>query len=509
MPTLPTKLTAYLESLTLAGGDHDGEPFVALPWERRFIRGAFGRSGHAALSVGRANGKTALVAGLAAAVVDPAGPLHGRRREVVAVASSFDQGKHVFEDVLAFLRERYDLSDRKTWRIQDSANRAMVEYRATGARCRTIGSDPAKAHGLRPALALLDEPAQWPSSTRDKMHAAIRTGLGKVPGSKMIALGTRPVGTEHFFGKMLAGVGVRYAQCHAADKKDPPFRVRTWRKANPSFDHLPSLQIEIRDEAALAKADPELLHSFRALRLNQGVSEVAESELVASGTWERITGDAAPEGPCAWGFDLGQSFAMAAVACWWLQTGRLQALASFPSQPTLAERGLSDGVGNLYVRMAERGELVVTGGEAVDIAELVKIAYRRFGAPSCIAADTHREKELVDILRKSGIPVVRYEKRGLGYIDGGDDVRRFRRAIAEGKVAPAPSLLLSAAASEARTIADPAGNHKLAKKTEGGRRQRAKDDAIAAAILAVGIGTRNEKRLLGGGGGGGAYLGML
>ena len=38
---------------------------------------------------------------------------------------------------------------------------------------------------------------------------------------------------------------------------------------------------------------------------------------------------------------------------------------------------------------------------------------------------------------------------------------------------------------EAVTIADPAGNEKLAKSSEGGRRSRARDDAAATAILAV------------------------
>ena len=39
--------------------------------------------------------------------------------------------------------------------------------------------------------------------------------------------------------------------------------------------------------------------------------------------------------------------------------------------------------------------------------------------------------------------------------------------------------------SEAMVVADPAGNQKLAKATEGGRRKNARDDAVAGAILAV------------------------
>ena len=59
---------------------------------------------------------------------------------------------------------------------------------------------------------------------------------------------------------------------------------------------------------------------------------------------------------------------------------------------------------------------------------------------------------------------------------------------------PAPSLLLRAAMAEARTVCDPAGNAKLSKGSEGGRRARAKDDAAAAAILAVSAGYRNSVR---------------
>ena len=103
-------------SLTLAGGDHDGKPFVVLPWEKRFIFGAWRHPGDVALSVARGNGKSALVAGVASAMVDPRGPLHGRRREVVCVAASFEQSRIIYEDVLAFLSEKYDLGDRRVWR---------------------------------------------------------------------------------------------------------------------------------------------------------------------------------------------------------------------------------------------------------------------------------------------------------------------------------------------------------------------------------------------------------
>ena len=486
------RVIAYLEGLTLAGGDHDGERMVVLPWEARFIRGAFAVDGDAALSVGRGNGKSGLVAGIACAVADPEGPLHGRRREVDCIASSFGQGRIIFEDCLFMLREKTGGLPRKVWRVQDSANTAMIEHRESGARIRCIGSDPKRAHGLRPALALLDEPPQWEPAKSEKMLAAIRTGLGKVPGSRLIALGTRPVGSDHWFAKMLREAD--YSQVHAAAPDAPPFQLRTIRRANPSYDHLPSLRDRLAQERDEANRDPALLASWRALRLNQGVSDSEVQVLIDAGLWARIEGEAACSGPCVWGVDLGTSAAQSAVAAFWPDTGALRCVAAFPREPSLAERGLADGVGRLYLDCERRGELLTIGRRTVDVSGLLSVALDRFGRPSRVVADRWREAELRDALDAARVPPAAVEVRGQGYQDGGADVRAFRRACAEDRVVPVRSLLLRSAMAEARTVADAAGNAKLSKGSEGGRRLRARDDAAAAAILAVAEGTRNPQR---------------
>ena len=84
--------------------------------------------------------------------------------------------------------------------------------------------------------------------------------------------------------------------------------------------------------------------------------------------------------------------------------------------------------------------------------------------------------------------------RGMGFLDGGQDVREFRRACLEGRAVPEPSLLMRSAMAEARVATDAAGNQKLAKGSEGGRRLRARDDAAAAAVLAVAAGSRRPER---------------
>ena len=92
----------YLEGLTVSQGRLIGERFRVLPREGRFIRGAFRPDvTTAALSVARANGKTSLTAGIAAATLD--GPLVVPRGETVIVASSFEQARIAFEHVRAFM----------------------------------------------------------------------------------------------------------------------------------------------------------------------------------------------------------------------------------------------------------------------------------------------------------------------------------------------------------------------------------------------------------------------
>ena len=478
-------LIDYIGSLTMTGGDHDGEPFTVLPWERRFIRGAFAQPGDAALTVARGDGKSALVAGLASAVVDPAGPLHGRRRHVDTFASSFDQGLTVFDDILAFLGERYDLDNRKAWRKQHTANRAWLEHKPSGARARVLGSDPKRAHGLRSWLALLDEPAQWDPAKRDRMLAAIRTGLG-----------TRPANDAHFFARMLKG-SAGYVQVHAASPTDPPFRLSTWRKANPSLNHLPSLRARIEQEAKDARLDPDMLATFKALRLNMGVGDVVEAVLLDAETWARIeTADIIERaGGYALGIDAGQTAAFSAASAFWPQSGALDSFAVVPAEPSLSARGLADGVGNLYVRMEGRDELVTAGRYVSDLAGLLRMALQRWGRPAVIVCDRWREGELREKLAEAEFPVVPLVIRGQGFKDGGEDVRTFRRVCANADVRPPVSLLLRHAIGGARVVPDPAGNWKLAKDAQGGRRSRHRDDAAAATILAVAEGWRRRGQL--------------
>ena len=235
-PSPVDSLAEFLETLTVSQGPAAGEPFRLLPWERDFLAGAFADDvDTAALTLGRGNGKSALVAGLAAAAV--VGPLAQPRGEVVAVASSFAQAKIVYRFARDYLRPWTDAAPER-YRVLDSQSAALIEDRETGASLRCIGSDPKRAHGLGPRLILADEPAQWPVNFAEPMYAALATSRGKVEDSRLIALGTRPANGGSWFARLLEGGPHVFAQVHAAPPDAAIGAPETWERAtlrSPTF----------------------------------------------------------------------------------------------------------------------------------------------------------------------------------------------------------------------------------------------------------------------------------
>ena len=492
---LSRQIGKYIGGLVVGQGRHAGQPLRLLGWQRRFLQGAFSRPGDAALSMARGNGKTTFTAAIACAAVDVGGPLVQPMAETLLVASSFDQGLIAFRHVLHFLGpsfERYGVGPGGRFRIQDSANRATVQDRQTGALLRVLGSDPRRLHGAAPALLLLDEISQWPPERVGPMLAALKTSRGKIPGSRALWLGTRPASPDHPFQRALDGHGVGFRLSYAAPKDVDPFKVRTWRRSNPSLAFMPDLRAMIESEAKDARRDPVALASFRALRLNQGVSDTVSSVLIDADAWRAAMGQPAAGARAAdyvLGIDLGQNAAMSASAAFF-RSGELEACAVFPELPGLGERGLADGVGGLYLDMARRGELIQAGRRVSDVGELLRESLRRWGRPVAIVCDRWRVAELKQHLEAVRFPLADLVERGQGFKDGGQDVRDLRAAVLSNQVRPASNLLLTAAMVEARAVGDPAGNWKLAKHAQGGRRVLARDDAAAAAVLAVAVGRR-------------------
>ena len=165
-------------------------------------------------------------------------------------------------------------------------------------------------------------------------------------------------------------------------------------------------------------------------------------------------------------------------------------MGCFPSQPSLLDRGASDGVSGRYVEMEDRRELTTLGGKTVPVAPWLKqVMSHVAGQPiAALVCDRYKQAEMAEAIDAAGVrcPVV---WRGMGWRDGSEDVERFRRAAFDGQVKTSPSLLLRSALADTVTLKDVANNFKIAKARSKGR-----IDAACATVLAVAEGARMVAR---------------
>ena len=197
----------------------------------------------------------------------------------------------------------------------------------------------------------------------------------------------------------------------------------------------------------------------------------------------------ARSGECVLGFDLGGSSSMTAAVAFWPRTGRVEAWGAFPSNPELSERSRADGVGSLYTRMLERGEVAVYEGRVTPAAVFLADVAARLAGERVVAAgaDRYRRAEALDALTASGVrwPIVWRGQGASATADGSADVRAFQRLVLGGKLRLVESVLLASAIAESSIRRDVSGNPAIAKARENGR-----IDALSAAVIAAGLGER-------------------
>ncbi|KAA8616319.1 terminase [Salipiger aestuarii] len=468
-----------------------GTPLKLARFQRDFVVGALDPANMVAcLSIGRGNAKTALSAGLSL------GALMGvwddqPKREIIFAARNRDQAKIAFEFLTGFVGGLPE-GEQELFTIR-RGSKLEVEYSGNGgglARC--IAADGKSILGGAPTLAVMDERAAWEREKGDNLENAILSGLGKRDGKALIISTSAPDDANTFSRWLDEPPPGTYVQEHRPSFGLPADDLDSLLIANPgAVEGIGSSPEWLVAQARRAIArGGSALSSFRNLNRNERVSTEDRSVLVTVDEW--LAAEVAPEdlpardGECVLGVDLGGSRSMSAAAAYWPRTGRLEAVGCFPCQPGLADRGASDGVSDRYAQMKERGELWTLGEATVPPALWLSGLVKMLDGitPVAIVGDRFRHAEFAEAMQRAGLRVP-FVWRGFGWKDGSEDIERFRRALFDGNVKAAPSLLLRSAFGDAVTLIDPAGNHKLAKARSLGR-----IDAAAAAVLAVAEGAR-------------------
>ncbi len=316
------------------------------------------------------------------------------------------------------------------------------------------------------------------------------SGLGKRAGRALIISTSAPDDSHPFSRWIDHPPPGTYVQEHRPAPGLPVDDRDSLILANPGAKHGigSSLQwLEAQAAQAVARGGSALT-SFRLYNRNERVSGETRDQLLTVDEWLACETDELPprEGQVLIGIDLGGSASMSAAAYYWPDSGRLECYGTFPSAPSLQDRGQADGVSGRYVEMQDRGELDTLGDKTVPVAPwLAQVMGRVEGEViGAICADRYEQAELGEAIDRAGVkaPIV---WRGQGFRDGGEDCERFRRACFDGRVKSASSLLLRSAFADAVCLRDPANNLKLAKARSMGR-----IDPAAASVLAVAEGAR-------------------
>ena len=265
-----------------------------------------------------------------------------------------------------------------------------------------------------------------------------------------------------------------------------------WHAANPGLKIGIKSMNYMRAESRRVLATPADQASFRALDLNQPATP--SSELLATvNDWRRcvVSPGALParDGECVVGFDLGGSASMTALAAVWPETGRLECFGAFPGTPSLAERGVADGVGDTYVQMEARGELKVYAGRITPVGEFLTDCANRLAGQRILAAaaDRYRKEEGIQALEAAELrwPMHWRGQGAKSTADGSADVRAFQKWTLQALFSAVDSLLLEHGLKNAVIRRDGGGNPALEKA-----KMRGRIDICSAAVMAAGLAER-------------------
>jgi phage terminase large subunit-like protein len=403
------KVVAFIERYCIAPeGDHYGKPIRLEPFQRKFILEVYDNpyGTHSAyLSMGRKNGKTALIACLLLA--HTAGPEAVPNSQIVSGAQSKEQAAVVFE----LARKMVDLSPELSRVVKLIPGVKHMVGIARNVTYKALAAEGRTAHGLSPVLVILDEVGQVEGPT-DKFIAALTTAQGAYQNALLIAISTQAASDADLFSTWIdaqrAAPDPRVV-CHvyeAPEDCDVMDRA-AWVAANPAlgvFRSMPDMEKQAKNAVDLPANEPD----FRNLNLNQRVETAAP--FVTKTVWEANGKDPGPlEGQKVWGgLDLSSVNDLTALV---LETedGGVHCAFWLPREG-LREKARKDRVP--YDLWEKQGLLLASPGRAIEyeyVAEHLRGVFDRCDVQA-IGFDRYNMKHLRPWLIKAGFSDTELEK---------------------------------------------------------------------------------------------------
>lgn len=469
------KVCAFVEKhLIVPEGKDVGRPVRLRPWQRQIIEGIYEPNvRRVIISLGRKNGKTALVAMLVLAHL--IGPEARRNAQIFSGAQSRDQAAIVFGLAAKMARMSPVLNKPENVIVRDSTKELFSPL--TGVRYKALSADATTAYGLSPVLAIHDELGQV-SGPRSELYDALETAMGAQVEPLSIIISTQAPTDAGLLSRIIDNAKSRRNArtrlfLYTSDPEDDPWDEATWHKANPALGDFCSLD-EMRDLAEEAKALPAQEAAFRNLNLNQRVS--AEGHFIGPAVWALNGGEpdfsAFDRFPVYVGVDLSATQDLTAIVAIAIDENGIRHVRPWFFLPGegLAERSRRDRVE--YDVWAERGFLTpIPGSKTIDedfIAKLLAPVLSRLDIRA-IAYDRWQFESLRKAFTRAGYEPPFLEDFGQGYKTMTPALKALETVLLEGRARHGNHPVLTMCAANVRVASDDAGNRKLTKRRSTGR----------------------------------------
>lgn len=488
----------FSKVLKLNGGEHEGKPFILLPWQCFIVGSIFGwknsdgyrRFRMVYVESGKGSGKSPLAGGVGLYCLTAD---REARAEVYAAATKKDQAMILFRDAVAMVDQSPALAQRihKSGGTGKEWNLAFLQ---TGSFFRPISSDDGQS-GPRPHCALIDEIHEHKNNQVVEMMRAGTKGRRQALIFMITNSGhdkTSVCYDYHEYGRKVAEGSIEddsfFSFICSLDEGDDPFQDEScWKKANPSLGHT-FTERYLREQVTQARGMPAKESIVRRLNFCQWVD--ADNPWISSDVWMGCESDFDTDSlrgaDCFGGLDLSGTRDLTALALYFPLQRKL--LVEFwTPKDTLDDRAKTDRVPyDVWLRKgyihAPPGKAVKYGFVAERIAELSVL----FNIEA-IAFDPYRIKYLEPELEQAGVSVPLIP-HGQGYYKAKESglwmphsIELFEACLDEGTVTIKTNPCLRWNAASAVTEADQKENRIFAKRKSTGR-----IDGVVAAAMAIG-----------------------
>lgn len=490
------RVIAFIERYCVVPeGDLRGKPMRLMAFQRDFIRAIYDNPAgtkRAYLSIGRKNGKSALIAAIALAHI--VGPEAKRNSQIICGARSQKQAGIIFK----LAQKMILMSDTLRKMAKTVTSTKEIRGLAQNVEFMAISAEAATAHGLSPAVAILDEVGQVKGET-DEFTEAIETAQGAYSDALLIAISTQAATENDLFSRWLDDAAASkdpqiVSHVYSAPDDCEIMDREAWKAANPALGEFRSLS-EIEAFAIQADRMPSKENSFRWLYLNQRID--ASAPFISRSAWKACEGTVRPlqDGDVVYaGLDLSAVSDLTALV---LVSPVDQGGTTFwHVHPTfwLPEAGLKEKVKAdkvPYDLWHKDGWLNLTPGPTVEyefVAAHLKGVFDRFDVRK-LAFDRWQFRYLKPWLLRAGIPAELldgdgslFDEFGQGMKSMSPALRDLESVILNGRLVHDGDPALDTCARNAVVQMDPAGNRKLAKN-----KSRGKIDGMVALAMAMSV----------------------